>query len=152
PLTRRLQILRAPSRSVPFASTSAPDRRCSAAPRVLPAPCAARTARRASMTPSSKRQSTLEPENTERLANLAGPFDAHLRQIEQRLGVESANRGAICRVTGPGKAPASCATLLRARAGEAAGEPFDSEAIDRGLDEAKVDHGAAGGVEAQDVA
>src|SRR3546814_7096037 len=32
---------------------------------------------------------TLEPADNERLANLAGPFDAHLRQIELRLGVRS---------------------------------------------------------------
>jgi phosphate starvation-inducible protein PhoH and related proteins len=43
---------------------------------------------------------TLEPENGERLANLCGPFDEHLRQIELRLGVEIANRGNIFRLSG----------------------------------------------------
>ena len=33
------------------------------------------------------RDFTLEPDDTERLANLNGPFDEHLRQIELRLGV-----------------------------------------------------------------
>ncbi len=42
----------------------------------------------------------LEPADGERLANLAGPFDEHLRQIELRLGVEIANRGNVFRVTG----------------------------------------------------
>lgn len=42
----------------------------------------------------------LEPDDAERLANLAGPFDAHLRQVELRLGVEIANRGNLFRVTG----------------------------------------------------
>src|SRR5690349_12860426 len=35
----------------------------------------------------------LDPPDTERLANLAGPFDAHLRLLELRLGVEIGNRG-----------------------------------------------------------
>ncbi|MDO5610964.1 MAG: PhoH family protein [Pseudomonadota bacterium] len=41
---------------------------------------------------------TLEPADSERLANLAGPFDAHLRQLELRLGVEISNRGNVFRV------------------------------------------------------
>jgi phosphate starvation-inducible PhoH-like protein len=43
---------------------------------------------------------TLEPDDGERLANLAGPFDEHLRQVELRLGVEIANRGNVFRVSG----------------------------------------------------
>lgn len=35
----------------------------------------------------------LEPDNTERLANLCGQLDEHLRMIERRLGIEIANRG-----------------------------------------------------------
>ncbi|HEU0195696.1 MAG TPA: PhoH family protein [Nevskiaceae bacterium] len=35
---------------------------------------------------------TLQPDDSVRLANLAGPFDAHLRTIEVRLGVEIHNR------------------------------------------------------------
>src|SRR3970040_2085887 len=38
---------------------------------------------------------TLEPPDNERLANLCGPLDQHLRQIERRLGVEINNRGNI---------------------------------------------------------
>jgi phosphate starvation-inducible PhoH-like protein len=36
---------------------------------------------------------TLEPNDTRRLANLCGQFDAHLRQIESRLNVEIRTRG-----------------------------------------------------------
>ncbi|MDG1937524.1 MAG: PhoH family protein [Pseudomonadales bacterium] len=36
---------------------------------------------------------TLEPNDTRRLAKLCGPLDAHLRQIEKRLGVKIKNRG-----------------------------------------------------------
>lgn len=48
----------------------------------------------------TKTDLTLEPEDTERLANLCGPFDEHLRQIELRLGVEINNRGNLFRVIG----------------------------------------------------
>ncbi|MGH8117522.1 MAG: PhoH family protein, partial [Rhodanobacteraceae bacterium] len=43
---------------------------------------------------------TLEPDDTQRLANLCGPFDEHLRQIELRLGVEIDNRGNVFRLIG----------------------------------------------------
>jgi len=36
---------------------------------------------------------TLEPDESQRLVNLNGPFDAHLRQIELRLGIEIRSRG-----------------------------------------------------------
>src|SRR5450759_850488 len=55
---------------------------------------------RASMNELSRHQLVLEPDDGERLANLCGPLDEHLRQIELRLGVEIANRGNIFRVTG----------------------------------------------------
>ncbi len=43
-------------------------------------------------TPSSH-QLSLEPDDTQLLANLCGQFDEHLRQIETRLGIEIRNRG-----------------------------------------------------------
>jgi len=43
---------------------------------------------------------TLFPDDLERLANLCGPLDEHLRQIERRLGVEVFNRGNVFRVSG----------------------------------------------------
>jgi len=42
----------------------------------------------------------LNPMDNERLANLCGPMDGHLRQIERRLGVEINNRGNKFRVIG----------------------------------------------------
>ena len=35
----------------------------------------------------------LEPDDNERLSNLCGPLDKHLRQLESRLGIEINNRG-----------------------------------------------------------
>ncbi len=42
----------------------------------------------------------LSPSDNERLANLCGPMDGHLRQIERKLGVEINNRGNRFRVIG----------------------------------------------------
>lgn len=46
------------------------------------------------------RDVVLEPADNNRLANLCGQFDEHLRQIERRLDVEIASRGNRFRVTG----------------------------------------------------
>jgi len=43
----------------------------------------------------------LEPDDGARLANLNGPFDAHLRAVELGLGVEIRNRGNRYRLVGP---------------------------------------------------
>ncbi len=42
----------------------------------------------------------LEPEDNERLVNLCGHLDEHLRQIERRLGIEINNRGHRFRIIG----------------------------------------------------
>ena len=52
------------------------------------------------MTALTHREIALDPNDSERLANLCGPFDEHLRQIELRLGVEIANRGNQFRLSG----------------------------------------------------
>ena len=55
----------------------------------------------------------LEPADNNRLANLCGQFDEHLRQIERRLDVEIASRGNRFRVTGrPGAAETGGDVLL----------------------------------------
>jgi phosphate starvation-inducible PhoH-like protein len=77
-----------------------------------------------------QRDFVLEPADTERLANLAGPFDAHLRLVELRLGVEIANRGNVFRVSGADPdAVARTERLLRGLYDEAASETFDEHAI-----------------------
>ena len=42
---------------------------------------------------TAKLDLVFEPDDAQRLADLCGPFDAHLRQIELRLGIEIRNRG-----------------------------------------------------------
>jgi phosphate starvation-inducible PhoH-like protein len=89
--------------------------------------------------PPNQRDFSLEPADNERLANLAGPFDAHLRQIELRLGVEIANRGNVFRVTGPEEdAVAQAERVLRSLYAEAADEVFDGHAINLRLNAAQV--------------
>ena len=76
------------------------------------------------------RDFALDPADPERLANLTGPFDAHLRLIELRLGVQIANRGNIFRVDGnDAAAVAHAETLLRSLYDEAADITFDAHAI-----------------------
>ncbi len=100
----------------------------------------------------SRRDFTLEPADTERLANLAGPFDEHLRQIELRLGVEIANRGNVYRVSGDEDAVASAEHLLQALYAEAAETTFDSHAIHLRLNAANLDHVDDAGYQPQEVA
>ena len=82
---------------------------------------------------------TLEPADNERLANLAGPFDGHLRQIELRLGVEIANRGNVFRISGPEPNIASAEHLLQALYAEAGDTVFDSQAIHLRLNAANLE-------------
>ncbi len=60
---------------------------------------------------------SLAPLDNERLANLCGPLDENLRQIETAFDVTIARRGEHCRVTGdPAQTPAGgrgAAALLR---------------------------------------
>ena len=80
--------------------------------------------------PMSQRDFVLEPADNERLANLAGPFDAHLRLVELRLGVEIANRGNVFRITGEdADAVARAERLLRQLYDEAASETLDEHAV-----------------------
>ena len=59
------------------------------------------------------RDIVLEPADNNRLANLCGQFDEHLRQIERRLNVEIASRGNRFRITGqPGAAQVGGDVLL----------------------------------------
>ena len=51
-------------------------------------------------TAQARAELVLEPDDAQRIANLNGPFDAHLRQIELRLGIEIRNRGNRYQVLG----------------------------------------------------
>ncbi|WP_329742499.1 PhoH family protein [Dyella sp. A6] len=81
----------------------------------------------------------LEPEDNARLANLCGPFDEHLRQVELRLGVEIDHRGNIFQVIGePGIARAT-EKVLRALYASSENETLNGAKINLQLAESGVD-------------
>jgi phosphate starvation-inducible protein PhoH and related proteins len=71
-----------------------------------------------SKSPVATRQETtttellLEPQDNERLANLCGQFDEHLRQLEKRFKVRISNRGYRFHITGTPIAVDSTKTVL----------------------------------------
>jgi len=103
------------------------------------------------MTSPQQRDFLLEPADIERLANLNGPFDGHLRQIELRLGVEIANRGNIYRVTGNDDAVATAQHLLHALYAEAAEDTLTPETIHLALSSAGADRVVEDDIAPQDV-
>ena len=55
----------------------------------------------------------LEPADNPRLANLCGPLNEHLSQMEKRLGIEINNRGNTFSITGDAKAANAAVELLK---------------------------------------
>ncbi|MEO6194053.1 MAG: PhoH family protein [Thermoanaerobaculia bacterium] len=90
------------------------------------------------MSHAAHRDFSLLPDDAERLANLSGPFDEHLRQIESRLGVEIANRANVFRVTGEAEAVHSTEALLRSLYAETSVEDFDPHKIHLRLNSANL--------------
>jgi len=93
----------------------------------------------------------LDPADAERLANLTGPFDAHLRLLELRNGVEIANRGNIFRITGTDGAVGRTEKLLRQLWDDAASETLTAPAIHLRLAEADAGTPQTSDIEPQDV-
>ena len=62
--------------------------------------------------PVNVRRFDLEPADNPRLANLCGPFDEHLHQLERELGVRIENRGSRFQVHGA-RAEVACRILER---------------------------------------
>ena len=93
----------------------------------------------------------LDPADAERLANLTGPFDAHLRLLELRNGVEIANRGNIFRISGPDAAVGRTEKLLRQLWDDAGGELLTAPAIHLRLAEAEAGSASIDDITPQDV-
>ena len=55
----------------------------------------------------------LEPVDNPRLANLCGPLNGHLHQLEKRLGVEISNRGNAFSISGEAKATNAAVEVLK---------------------------------------
>jgi phosphate starvation-inducible PhoH-like protein len=81
----------------------------------------------------------LAPDDGVRLANLGGPFDAHLRSIEQGLGVELRNRGNRFRLLGAEADIARAEDVLRDLYAQTASDVITPEHVHLAL----VERGAA---------
>jgi phosphate starvation-inducible PhoH-like protein len=87
---------------------------------------------------SVSRTLVLEPADTERLANLCGQFDQHLKQIEERLGVEIFCRGNVFTLKGETR-PARAASRLLQELYEASNdEVLTPESINLSLQDARI--------------
>ena len=84
-------------------------------------------------------QFELEPADTERLMNLCGQFDQHLRQIEHRLGIELSNRGNLFQISGTALTVPLTINLLKDLYREAADTVLSPESIHLFLQEANLD-------------
>jgi len=81
----------------------------------------------------------LEPADNERLANLCGSLDSHLRQIERRLGVEISNRGNSFRINGAAKIVNIASRLLTELYESTAADNLSPEKIHLWLQDKGVD-------------
>lgn len=85
-------------------------------------------------------QVKLEPNNSLQLATLCGPLDAHLRQIEKRLGVVIHNHGNDFRLFGETKVVRATGELLKGMYREVqSGTPLTSELVHLFLQETGVE-------------
>ncbi len=81
----------------------------------------------------------LEPIDNQRLANLCGQLDEHLRQIERRLGVEINNRGNQFRVIGNPQAVDTAIAVLEALYQSTGEEPLNPARVHLFLQEAGIE-------------
>ena len=81
----------------------------------------------------------LEPADNERLANLCGSLDSHLRQIERRLGVEINNRGNSFRIIGAAKIVNIASRLLTELYESTAADILSPEKIHLWLQDKAID-------------
>jgi len=89
---------------------------------------------------------TLEPNNAQRLANLCGQFDQHLRQIEQRLDVKIRNRGNSFTIEGIPPLDKTAADIIQRLYSETnTNDPLTPEKVHLHLLTSEVDQTNAGG-------
>ena len=81
----------------------------------------------------------LQPNDNPRLANLCGPFDEHLHQIEQRLSVEIHHRGNAFTVAGEASAAEAAAVVLKNLYDSTSSEELSKETIHLHLQDSAVD-------------
>lgn len=77
----------------------------------------------------------LEPVNNERLSNLCGPFDEHLRMIERELRVEISNRSSAFKLRGDADWLLPVQQLLEDLYGQTSASVLTSEQVNLGIKE-----------------
>jgi phosphate starvation-inducible PhoH-like protein len=82
---------------------------------------------------------TLEPADNQRLANLCGQFDEHLRQLERRLGVEINNRGNVFNIIGDQAAVSAAREVLQGLYDETANAALSPASVHLFLQESGVE-------------
>ncbi len=87
---------------------------------------------------------SLEPADNQRLANLCGAFDQHLRQVERRLGVEINNRGNAFRVLGEPRPVRAAEHVIRELYDVTAREPLTPARVHLFLQEAGIESSLSG--------
>ncbi len=81
----------------------------------------------------------LDPADNQRLAELCGPFDQHLRQLERRLGVEINNRGNTFQVVGDAQPARAAGQIIRKLYESTNAEPLTAARVHLFLQEAGVE-------------
>ena len=84
-------------------------------------------------------QFELDATDTERLMNLSGQFDQHLKQIENRLGVDISNRGNLFHISGSPSAVQQTINVLQDLYRETAESVLNPEAVHLFLQEANLE-------------
>ncbi|MDE2088542.1 MAG: PhoH family protein [Gammaproteobacteria bacterium] len=82
---------------------------------------------------------SLEPADNQRLANLCGQFNEHLRQVEGRLGVEINNRGNVFRVIGDARSVRAAGRVLMDLYAATRGETLTPDRVHLFLNQAGID-------------
>ena len=83
---------------------------------------------------------TLQPNDNSRLANLCGPFDEHLHQIEDRLAVEIHHRSNAFTVEGNKSSAQSAAVVIKNLYAITSSEELSKETIHLHLQDSNVDN------------
>ncbi|MFC1684827.1 PhoH family protein [Pseudomonadota bacterium] len=81
----------------------------------------------------------LTPEDNNRLANLCGQTDEHLRQIERRLGIEINNRGNQFQLIGEAQATRAGEEVLKGLYAAAKDEPLNPKRVHLFLQESGIE-------------
>jgi phosphate starvation-inducible protein PhoH and related proteins len=89
--------------------------------------------------PLESQELTLEPADNSRLANLRGQFDEHLRQIENRLGVEISSRGNQFQIVGSTRPVRAARQVIQSLFDTAATEAITPEQVHLSMQESTID-------------